>query len=261
MPLLMRLEDGRGLAQGNYLYGRIKLEQAQDDEVIALCTESKRIFSEEADWLGVARNLNLLALCQIRKNRDFQTAHEYLQQSIALQRDLPLTASYTETLRHLARIKSVMQEFEAAEQYLSEATEVARRQKDIGEYAAVLYERLILCKRRGQRDEALRFGREALENFRKLGSLRWEALLKTQIGLLHRANQNFDEALSLLQDSLQIFSELGDKYEQAHSYFYLYQLYADLNDAERSREAKENARRLNLELNDSRLTERLNESG
>lgn len=260
LQLFLRLEDSLGVAAAKYWYGRITLEKAQDEQTIQLCTDSMRIFDEEGDKRGVAQNLNLLALSHIRKYRDYQTGHDFLQKAVILQQDLPPSATYVESLRHLARVESIQQQFITAGVHLAEATQIAQQQNNIGEYAAVLYERLILCKKQGQWDEALRFGNESLENFKRFGSLRWEALLKTQLGLLHQAKQNLAEALPLLQDSLHIFSELDDVYEQAHAHFYLHKLYGELNDAEKSHQAWEQAYKLNVKFNDPRLTKRLKET-
>ncbi len=257
MQHLTRLEDGLGIAQAKYLYGRIKNEQAQDDQALNLFEASRRLFEEENDWLGIAKNLNLIAVCHIKKSRDFQTACIYLEQSVALQQKLPLSSSYVETLRYLARVKAMLEEDDTAENYLIEALNVSRQQENIGEHAAVLYERVFLCKKRNQLDEALAFGYECLDSFRKLGSLRWEALIKTQLGLLHQAKQDYQQGLALLTSGLQIFSELGDLYEQAYSHYYLYKLYAEIDNSEQSLIAKQHARQLNLELNDAQLKERL----
>ncbi|MEZ4662978.1 MAG: hypothetical protein R2911_35975 [Caldilineaceae bacterium] len=234
----MHLEEGAGIAQAKYLLGRIKNERAQDGEALTLFTESRRIFEEEGNALGVARNLNLMAVCHVKMHRDFQTAHAYLAQSVALQSQLPLSPSYVETLRNLARVKSRTDAYADAERCLMEALRVSRQLGDIGEYAAVLYEQTTLCKMQGEIEAALVLGQECLENFRKLGSLRWEALVKTQLGLLQQANQNLAEGLALLNDGLQIFHELDDRYEQAYSYYYLSKLYTEMDKPKQSLYAK-----------------------
>lgn len=251
------LDDSLGIAQAQHFLGRVKLEQAQDDEAYALSTASQRIFEENGDWLGVARNLNLLALWQIKNYRDFEAAHTYLTRAASLQRTLPPSSIQVETLRHLGRVKSMLVEYSEAEQCLVEASQLSGKLKNVGDYAAVLYERLLLCKKQHQYTEALSFGYECLENFKKLGSLRWEALIKTQLGLLHQAQQDRAKAATLLEEGLQIFHLLGDVYEQAYSYYYLSALYAELDQPQQSRQARDQARRLNLELNDPQLTERL----
>ena len=253
MQLLMRLEDSLGIAQGKYLYGRVKMEQAQDDEAILLCEDSKRIFEEEVNPLGVAKNLNLLALCQIKKYRDFKGAEDLLEKALALQKNIPLSYNYIETLRHLARIKGMAEAYNDAENHLIEASAVSQQQNHLGEYTAVLFEQLWLSKKQGLNKAALVFGLECLENTKKLGSLRWEALVKTQLGLLQRAENNFTEAQTLLNDGLQIFIELGDIYEQVYSYYYLYLLYLDMELIPKSKEAKQKAHKLNGQLNDPHL--------
>lgn len=257
LPLLARLEDSWGIAQAKYLSGRIQNEQAQDDRALELFEESRRIFAEENDPAGVAKNLNLIAVCHVKKYRDFQTAQTYLEQAAALQRQSPLSSTYVETLRNLARVKGWAGGDAAAEACLIEAAEVSRQLDDLGEYAAVLYERVLLGKRRGQVDEALAFGYECLDSFRRLGSLRWEGLVKTQLGLLHQARGEPGRAVGLLDEGLEIFRELGDRYEQAYSYYYLHRLYAEMGQAGPSLAAREQALRINLELNDPQLQERL----
>ncbi|MCA9923404.1 MAG: hypothetical protein KC421_13580, partial [Anaerolineales bacterium] len=158
MRRLMRLEDSLGIAQGKYLYGRIKTEQAQNDEALTLFTDAKRIFEEEENWLGIAKNLNLMAFCHMKLSSDYQTAHALLEQSISLQRQMPLSSTYIESLRNLARIKINLGDYASAEGCLVEATTISLKQQDIGEYAAVLFERTILCRRQDQIDAALHFG-------------------------------------------------------------------------------------------------------
>ncbi len=252
---LMRLEDSLGIAHAKYFLGRIKDEQAQNGEALVLFEESKRIFEDENDLLGIAKNLNLIAVCSFKLSRSPQSSQAYLEESASLQRQLPLSSCYVETLRHLARINVLSESYAEAEEYLIEASDVSRQLNDLGEYAAVLYERLLLCKNRHQLDEAIAFGDECLANFRKLGSLRWEALIKTQLGLLHQAKEEPRRGLALLTEGLQIFQELGDFYEQAYSYYYLHKLYAELNETEESQNAKQHARKLNLELADPQLKE------
>jgi predicted ATPase/DNA-binding SARP family transcriptional activator/tetratricopeptide (TPR) repeat protein len=257
MQRLMRLEDSLGIAQGNYLYGRIKTEMAQDEEALALFAKSKPIFEEEGNWIGVAKNLNLMAFCHMRQNPDLDTACMYLSQSIKMQRNSSPSATYIEALRYMARAKSILGEYEEAEICLVEASHVSQSQQDIGEYAAVLFDQIVLCRRQKQFDVALKYGYECLELFRKLGSLRWEALVKMQLGILHQAKQNWEQALLLFHDCQQRFGELGDLYEQAYAYYFLYLTYEEIGDLEQSLLYKQNAVRLNITLNDSELHQRL----
>lgn len=254
---LMQVEDSLGTAQAKFLMGRIKTEQAQNDQALALFEESRWIFEQEANWVGVGKNLNFIAVCTIKRHRDFQTAQAHLEESAALQRRLPFTPIYIETLRYLARTQNMMQAYADGEKTLVEAARVSQQLNDLGEYAAVLYERVFLCKIREQFDEALAFGYECLENFKKLGSLRWEGLVKTQLGLLHQAKAEHTQAEALLTEALQIFDEVADLYEQAYAYYYLYKLHTLTDATEKGVEARMNALRLNVEIQDPQLTERL----
>ena len=253
----MRLEEAVGIAQAKYFLGRIKVERTDDDEAVTLFEESRRIFEGEGDLLGVAKNLNLIAVCTFKLYRDFEQARAILEKSASLQQHVSLSSSYVETLRYLARVGAMLEAFEDAEQSLVEASDVSRQLNDLGEHAAVLYERTLLCKRRHQIEEALSFGYDCLDSFKQLGSLRWEGLTKTQLGLLHQVQREYDQALVLLGEGLQLFCELEDIYEQAYSYYYLSELYAEIGETAQSLDTKHHARRLNLKLNDPQLAERL----
>ena len=115
---LMHLEDGLGIAQAKYLLGRIKSDQAQDYEALQLFVDSKRIFDEEDDQLGVAKNLNMIAFCYMKQYPDFKDARDSLEESIALQRNLAGSSTYVEALRYLSRIKIKYEEYTAAENHL-----------------------------------------------------------------------------------------------------------------------------------------------
>ena len=253
LQLFLRLEDSLGVAAAKYWYGRIQMEKAQDDKALALFEESRRIFTEEENDLGVARNLNLIALCHMKQNPDFTTAKKILEQSVAIQKQLPPSPIYVEGLRYLARVKGFFGEYQSAENDLIEAANVSNKLQDIGEYAAVLFDRTVLCKRQNQVDAGLEFGYECLNYVQRLGSLRWEGLIKTQLAILHQTQQNHPQALLLLRGSLQIFVELGDLYEQAYSHYYLFKLYHEMGESSQSQQSKQQATQLNKTLNDPHL--------
>ena len=252
-----RLEDGLGIARSKYFLSRIHMEQAQDAQAIALSSEAQRIFQAESDWLGVARTLNLIALCHMKQNPDFAAARAHLARSVAIQRGFPPSGTYVEALRYLARVESIFEDYAAAELCLLEAADVSRALRDLGEYAAVLFDRLVLHRRQNQLDAALRVGTQCLELFQKLGSLRWEALVKTQLAVVQQARQQPAQALELFSAGLEIFADLGDLYEQAYSHYYLYKLHAELGANEESQQFKQQALRLNQLLRDPQLGARL----
>jgi len=257
----MRLEESVGMANATYLLGRIKLEQAEDAQAFALTTASLQIFEAEDEPLGIAKNLNQLALLQIKTERNFTAAHGHLTRSVALQRTLPPSPYYIEALCHLARVKSWEGAYAEAAYLLEEAAAISREQASRGDYAAVLYEQLLLCKARLQIEQALALGAECLANFQLLGSVRWEGLVKTQLGLLHQANAAWPQAATLLQAGRDLFAELGDDYELAYSHYYLAVLYAEMGEIEQSRAAQQAAQRLNQRLQEPQLAQWLQQAG
>ncbi|MEZ4512084.1 MAG: BTAD domain-containing putative transcriptional regulator [Chloroflexota bacterium] len=254
---LFQGEDGWGIAQANYINGRIQTERGQSAEALMLLEESRRIFAEEDDGLGVAKNLNLIALCHITYTSDLQAAHTNLTHSVAVQSLLPPSTTYVEALRYLARVEGIWGNYAAAENHLAEALGISRAQQDIGEQAAVLFEQMVLCRRQNQWEAGLKHGYEALDLFQRLGSLRWEALVQAQLALLHQARHDFPQALLFFQAGLKIFEEVGDLYEQAYAHYHLFRLYADMGEVDKSVLFRQHAWRLNLQLQDAQLKTRL----
>jgi tetratricopeptide (TPR) repeat protein len=193
----------------------------------------------------------------MKQNPDFTTAQRKLEQSVAIQKQLPPSAIYVEALRYLARVKGIFGAYPSAEWDLVEAANVCQALQDVGEYAAVLFDRVVLCRRQNQFDVALHYGRECLAMFQKLGSLRWEGLVKMQLGILNQSKENWEQALQLFDDCRQLFAELGDLYEQAHACYFLYQVYASMGNHEQSFLAKQHAAQLNDILNDPELQKKL----
>lgn len=256
MQRLMRLEDSVGIAQAYYLNGRIKSEQGEDSSALKLYEASLNIFESEHERWGVAKNLNLIGVVHL-KNRDFLVAKNCWTKAAELQRQAPATSTYIETLRYLTRVKILLGDYTQAELHLEQGLEISSRLNDKGEYAALLFEKLLLCKVRKQYDRALAVGNECLEQFKQLGSMRWEGLVCTQLGLMHQAKQAHEQAFIQLEKGLNIFEQLGDLFEQAYSYYYLHLLYDEIGEPVRSEQAKREAVRLNQQLNNPRLAELL----
>ncbi len=251
MAHFTQLEDGPGIAHSTYCLSRIRLEQGQDAAALAL--RARQLSEAEGDWLGVARALNLLANCHMLQRPDWAVAQAYLEQSVAIQRQLPPSPTYVEALRYLARVASVGRDFTTAEHALHEATTVSQSLQDMGEYAAVLFDRMVLRRRQQQLDMALTDGYASLELLQKLGSLRWEALAKTQLAIVHQTKQQHEQALTFFRDGLQVFAELGDTYEQAYSHYYLSDAYTSVGDREQSAYHKQQALDLNRTLHNDHL--------
>jgi DNA-binding SARP family transcriptional activator/predicted ATPase/tetratricopeptide (TPR) repeat protein len=254
MTQFMRLEDSLGIANSKFFLGRIKSENAQFDEAISLLEDSRQIFDEIGNDEGVAQNLNYIAGCWIRKSRDVEVAEKYL--ILAEQRNNQISSSiYTETLRFLARVNVQKEKLAEAEAFLERATAISRTLDHSVESSAILFERMELYKRMGQFDLALKLGHLCLDDFKRIGSLRWEGLIKTQLGLLYQLKNDMEQAKDLLIDSLKIFEEIGEKYEQAWVQYYLFKLYDVTDDSFLMEKAKQTARTLSIELGETLLQE------
>ena len=75
--------------------------------------------------------------------------------------------------------------------------------------------------------------------------------------MLYQAKRDFDQALSLFHNGLQLFIELGDLYEQANCHYRMYELYKEMGNIEQSLRAKQQAVELNAVLNHADLEKKL----
>ena len=253
MNLFMRLEDSLGIAHSKYFLGRIYREHSKFDKSLALHEESKELFAEENHLIGVARNLNNIAICLAQTAGDLEKIESLLLQAKEIQESNPITPSYIETLRSLSRIKFMLGKSEEVNAIFDLALDTSRSLKDSGEHGATLYEIALFCRRSGDFERGLKQAEECLKIFKDMGSLRWEALIKTQRGLLFQSAKNNVRAEEDLRSSLSIFQELGDLHEQAFSYFYLYKLYELINNPELKSISFQHSYQLATKLNNSML--------
>ena len=243
-----RLEHSAGIGDAIYLTGRIKIDQSRDEEALALFTRARDIFEQFDEPSGVAKSLTQIATYHLRIQRDPATAEQYLRQSLEIQNGLPLTHFHIETLRRLARVRVMLEDFESAEELLLKAGRLSEELQDAGEAAVVQFEQVDLYKRIGQIETALRIGYACLDNLKNLGSLRLEALVLTQLGLLHQKKGETDSAEKLLKDSLISFQQVGDRYEEAWTHYYLFKLFQQTGKATEAGQSRLAARQLSFEL-------------
>lgn len=253
MQQFMRLEDSLGVAKSKYFLGRILREKSDFDKAAELHEQSSLLFEEEKNFLGLAQNLNYLALCIVQKNQDFQKAETMLLQSKQLQESNLLTSTYIETLRSLGRIKVKLKEHDHALQVIDLAIKTSLDLSDRGEYGASLFEKIIFYKRTAQFDKGIALSSNCLDIFKEIGSLRWQGLVRTQIGILHQCKRQFRLASEEFLASTAIFNEIGDLHELAYSYFYLFRLNIDKNDLPTANHYLDLAKTLNTELKSEEL--------
>ena len=253
-----RLEHGLGIAKANFFLGRINSERSNFEAAIQLFKKAKQLFEDENDKNGIAQTLNYLATSQIRKDRDIDLAEKQLKQARDLFENMPPSPAYLETLRNTVRFSVMKGDFPEAAKTISTALKLCQKLNDLGEFGAILYEQVNYLKRAEKYQDALPIAFECLDCFKKIGSLRWEGLIKVQIGLLKQYTEAFDDAERYLTDSLNIFQEIEDLHEVSYCYYYLYRLYdpfASTEKREKGEKARMSAHQLALTLNDGLLKE------
>lgn len=250
-----RLEHGIGIAKTRFFLGRICSERSNFEKGIQYFGEAKQIFEEENDKNGIAQTLNYLATSHIRKNRDFELAEKMLNQAKELFDHMPPTPAYLETLRNTIRFSVMKGEYHEAAQTITKALDLSQKLNDLGEFGAILYEEVNYLKRIEKYADAIPIAFQCLDCFKKIGSLRWEGLIKVQIGLLKQYTEALEDAERFLVDSLTIFQEIKDQHEISYCYYYLFRLYEESKCSEKAEKARISAHQLAVDLNDGLLKE------
>jgi tetratricopeptide (TPR) repeat protein len=145
----------------------------------------------------------------------FRDAVAYLEQALVALRRLPETRQTTElTIDIHIELRNVYNHFadRTAGKHLEEAERLARRLGDqhrLGRIANFMVSR---CVGRGDYDEAIRFGREALSIARALGDRPIEVVAASLLGRAHAARGELGDAVTLLERNVVLEGEL--RYER-----------------------------------------------
>jgi tetratricopeptide (TPR) repeat protein len=187
------------------------------------------------DWLlpianAQDRPIRGEALGQIGKQYlhlgDYATALDYLQQSLAIQREIGDKAGEGATLNNLSQIYDARGDYATALDYLQQSLVIQR--EIVGDKAgegATLNNLSQIYKARGDYATALDYLQQSLVITREIGDKAGEGTTLNNLATTAHATGDYATALDYLQQSLAICREIGDKSGEGATLNNLSQIY------------------------------------
>ncbi|MCA9422658.1 MAG: tetratricopeptide repeat protein [Nitrospira sp.] len=154
----------------------------------------------------------LNSLSQIFKIRgDYDTAKDYLGQSLAIFRAIGNQRGEGMTLGNLSQIFHSRGDYATTLRYLEQSLEIQRAIGDKKGEGATLSNLGLLSRDLGDYDAALPYFEQSLDICRQIGDKAGEGTTFNNLGLISHACRNYDAALRYFEQSLAISHAIGDK--------------------------------------------------
>jgi tetratricopeptide (TPR) repeat protein len=151
-------------------------------------------------------------ISQVFKARgDYDTALEYLQQSLLIMREIGDKKGEGTTLNNISQIYDARGDYDTALEYLQQSLLITREIGDKQVEGATLNNISQIYDARGDYDTALEYLQQSLLIRREIGDKQGEGTTLNNISTIYQARGDYDTALEYLQQSLLIRREIGDK--------------------------------------------------
>jgi tetratricopeptide (TPR) repeat protein len=142
---------------------------------------------------------------------DYDRALDYLQQSLAIQREIGDKQGEGATLNNLSAIAHARGDYDRALDYLQQSLAIRREIGDKQGEGVTLNNLATTAHARGDYDRALDYLRQSLAIRREIGDKKGEGVTLSNLSQIYQARGDYDRALDYLQQALAIQREIGDK--------------------------------------------------
>jgi tetratricopeptide (TPR) repeat protein len=163
-----------------------------------------------------------------------QKGLKYLQEALALHRQLDDKQGEASDLSDIGLIYRELGEMNKALKYIRDALQLSRQVKDKLEESNQLGNLGIIYSEFGQQHEALKYQQEALTLDRQMGNKYGEAADLGNIGLIYRMLGQPDRAREFFQEALELDRQLGFKKEEASDLGNIGLIYIDLGQTQKA---------------------------
>ncbi len=175
------------------------------------------------DWLPPLLETDSLqirgeALNQIGKQYhhigQYDTALDFLQQSLAIQQQIGGKLGISTTLSNLSQIFKARGEYNTALSYLQQALAIQQEIDDKLGIGTTLNNISQIYSARGDYDTALNLLKQSLAIQQQIGDKRGEGITLNNISGVYRVRGDYDTTLDFLKQSLTIQQQIGDKSDE-----------------------------------------------
>lgn len=217
-----------GIARAQDHLARIALEQNRYEAAETLLAASQAIWEAIGEPVRVAGVLFRRARLRYNQNQ-FVEAMQLATAALTMQQAADTRRELLPTLRLLAQIPvEHHQDKEAVRAYGEQALQICEELSDASEKAATLFTLTNVHRRLRNLDLAFSLADEALPLLRKMGLRRFEAFLLFEVSILHELKQEFEQAMAVAHDCIQIAHELDDAFHAALFQMHLGDLYEQM---------------------------------
>jgi len=200
--------------QVKVLYAAIEMAITQDDfrRAEALCRGSLALSQELESNLYKASILFQLGFVSWARCR-YEESWTQFEKAAALFQEMGDTWNYARTLAYLARAIAAQGEYDQAWERAEQRLKLSRKLDNKGRIAIALSELArIRFLSEGDLDESLAQVQQSLELFRELGDAQYIAYLNSFLGEIHLMRGEQVQARALLEESVTTLKELGDRW-------------------------------------------------
>ena len=249
----MYLEEGEGIAQVQYLLARISIDQNQFQKANRLLKDSEQVLRTMSLENKLGDILFQQGVIAYSDGFNLEAANELFDQALHYYQLVDDVVGEIEVLRLKAHVAQRRKEFESAETLILQAKRLSEQLNDRGQIASNLFTLMGIYFDQGKLDLAKETAEASLNLFRITGSTRMEGLILRQLSQISQNQEDYEVALDLGLQSLEIFKRLDIKLSQAFTYNYLGRLYKLVGEAEKAQEMWQAAFRLATELDHQAL--------
>jgi CHAT domain-containing protein/tetratricopeptide (TPR) repeat protein len=184
--------------------------------------------------------------------RDFPAALNWLNQALAVQRELNNRSAAAATLNNLGAVYSAMNDKAKAVELFNQSLALRREVKDAAGEAITLGNLATTYSDLGERRKALDAHKQVLAMRRSTNNRRGEALTLNNIGSTYLSLGEKRKAVDQFQQSLKLWRALNDRSGEALTLNNLGAAYSDLGEQQKALDAFNQSIRLRRAANDTR---------
>ena len=174
------------------------------------------------------RGATLNNIGQIFKARgDYATALTYLEQSLAIQREIGDKAGEGTTLSNIGAIYHARGDYATALTYLEQSVAICREIGDKHGESVTINNLAQIFEARGDYDKALEYSERDLAICREIGDKAGEGTTLNNLSQIYDARGDYATALTYLEQSLAIQREIGDKAGEGVTCWNIGRIYED----------------------------------
>ncbi len=181
---------------------------------------------------------------------DYARGMQYLEQSLAILRKIGNRASESATLNNIGETYRARGDYERALDYLEQSLVIRREIGDRAGEGTTLSNISQTYSARGDYERALEYLEQSLAIQRKIGDRSGEGVTLNNISQIYKARGDYERALDYLEQSLAIFREIGDRSREGTALNNLATTAHARGDYERALECLEQSRAIKQEIGD-----------